>query len=153
MRTLAQPRTDVYKTVFIAKHGLGLKRRWALGQYSKSNTRNSLLVYWPWWGVNLGLLSKSNQPSTTLGGGGWTLDFSESQIDPQNAWKTHDFRLLAALLEGLLELLGGVGPWTFPNVQSTLWEGGVGPWTFQKVQPTLREGGVGPWTLKKSETR
>ena len=68
---------------------------------------------------------------------------------PVNPLKTHNFRLLAALLEGLLELLGGVGPWTFPNVQSTLWEGGVGPWTFQKVQPTLREGGVGPWTFRK----
>ena len=70
-----------------------------------------------------------------------------------NPLKTHNFRLLAALLEGLLEPLGGVGPWTFPNVQPTLREGGVGPWTFRKVQPTLWEGGVGPWTLKKSETR
>ena len=70
-----------------------------------------------------------------------------------NPLKTHIFRLLAAFLEGLLELLRGVGPWTFPNVQSTLREGGVGPWTFQKVQPTLWEGGVGPWTFKKSESK
>ena len=52
-----------------------------------------------------------------------------------------------------MELLRGVGPWTFPNVQSTLREGGVGPWTFQKVQPPPGRGGVGPWTFKKSESR
>ena len=102
-------------------------------------------------------------PTDPLGGGVglWTFQQVKSTLKmrgkpikmPVNPLKTHNFRLLAALLEGLLELLGGVGPWTFPNVQSTLWEGGVGPWTFQKVQPTLREGGVGPWTLKKSETR
>ena len=71
---------------------------------------------------------------------------------PVNPLKTHIFRLPAALLEGLLEPLGGVGLCTFPKVQPTLREGGVGPWTFRKVQPTLWEGGVGPWTLKKSES-
>jgi hypothetical protein len=47
--------------------------------------------------------------------------------------------------------MGGVGPWTFPNVQPTLQPGGVGPWTFQKVQPTLREGGG--WTLDFKKER
>ena len=84
------------------------------------------------------------------------MDSSESQIDPPNAWttmKTHIFRLLAALLEGLLELLGGVGPWTFPNVQSTLQEGVVDLGPLRKSNRpsgTLWEGG---WTLDFTKER
>ena len=36
-------------------------------------------------GLDLVLFEKSNRPS--LRGGGWTLDFSGSQIDPPSAWK------------------------------------------------------------------
>ena len=54
-----------------------------LGLFRKSNRPSRR------GGLDLGLFRKSNRPSWR---GGWTLDFSASQIDPQNAWKTHMVR-------------------------------------------------------------
>ena len=66
--------------------------------------------------------------------------FSVSQIDPQNAWKTHNFRLLAALLEGLLERLGG--GWTLDFSQCPIDPPGGGGWTLDSQKERIQvEGG------------
>ena len=106
-----------------------------LGLFEKSNRPSRR------GGVDFGLFRRSNRPSKC----------AETTIkSPVNPLKTHIFRLPAALLEGLLELLGGVGPWTFPNVQSTLREGGLDLGPFRKSNRPSGRGGVGPWTFKKS---
>ena len=63
----------------------------------------------------------------------------------------HILRPLAALLEGLLDPLGGgldLGRFQKSNRPSV--REGSGPWTFHKVQPTLWKGGG--WTLDFSES-
>ena len=56
-----------------------------------------------------------------------------------NAFFAHS----SAHSEGLLDPLGGVGPWTFQKVQPTLQcserEGGVGPYSGDMVAPALRD--------------
>ena len=102
-------------------------------------------------------------PTPPPGGGGWTLDFLGCPRDPLHRPQptSKSLRIMAKTQNFARSLRsrgspwvqeGGVGPWTFWEVQGTLQEGGVGPWTFWEVQGTLHEGVVGPWSLDSSFT-
>ena len=99
-------------------------------------------------------------PTPPSGGVGWTLDFLGCPRDPLRRPQptSKSLRIMAKTQNFARSLRsrgspwvqeGGVGPWTFWEVQGTLQKGGVGPWTLWEVQGTLLEGGVGLWTSQK----
>ena len=102
-------------------------------------------------------------PTPPPGGGGWTLDFLGCPRDPLRRPQptSKSLRIMAKTQNFARSLRsrgspwvqeGGVGPWTFWEVQGTLQEGAGGPWTLWEVKGTLQEGGVGPWTSQNLVT-
>ena len=102
----------------------------------------------------------SESPTDPLGGGGWTLDFSVSQIDPQNAWKTHknackslentQFSPSRCAFGGSLGTFRG--GWTLDFSECPIDPLGGGGWTLDFSESPTDPPGGGGWTLDFSES-